>query len=326
MALALVARVKPAGLMPSPIVLLGPQRPAPNLARALAAGGVSGPVALVTAGWRYDEAEIGPLEGHLPQEVVHLPLYRWFEERMAADPELALAWRARQARIRAHKALYRQRLGPAWGAVVRVGTAPVEDAELHALELEDAVVTLRRLDERVPEQSRRIKAAAGLAAEPWRHPALARHHAVIARTLQGCEALLLAGGHVAVLLSRLEAFGLGPLVADFLDRGGSVVAWGAGAMVLGRRVVLYYDDPPEGPSEPEVLDAGLDLLGELTVFPHARQRLRTGDRERLRLLQARFGHCRGLEAGAWLERTAEGEWVDHSPPGTAPVLAPGGEA
>lgn len=310
--------------MRSPLVLLGPQRPEPNLARALAAGGITGPLALITAGWRYDEAELGPLEAHLGREPVHLPLYRWFEECMDAAPELQAAWHARQARVRAHKALYRRRLGPTWGAVVRVGTAPVEDPELHELELQDAVASLRRLDERVPAQSARIKAAAGLAAEPWRHPALARHHAAIARTLEQSEALLMAGGHVAVLLSRLEAFGAGPLIRDFLDRGGCVVAWSAGAMVLGRRVVLYYDDPPEGPSEPEVLDAGLGLYGELTVFPHARQRLRTGDSERLRLLEARFGACRGLECGAWLERSADGSWADHSLPGAAPVLAPGG--
>ena len=310
----------PARLMNSPILILGPQRPAPNLARALADVGVQGPVALITAGWRYDEAETVALGDHLPYELVHLPLYRWFDELMEAAPELRASWRARQERILAFKVLHRLRLAAAYRAVLRLGRTPVQDPYLHEAELLDAVAMVRQLDLRAVEMSQQIKSSSGLASTPWTHPAAAAQVSFIEETLERCDTLCVAGGHVAVLLNRLEAFGFARHLAAFQRRGGRIVGWSAGAMVLSPRVVLFYDDPPEGTSEPEVLDAGFDLIGPLTVFPHPRQRLRLGDADRMKLLQARFGLCRGLENGAWLQLDERGEWLDRSLPGTAPRL------
>ena len=82
-------------------------------------------------------------------------------------------------------------------------------------------------------------------------------------------------------------------------------------MVLSERVVLYYDDPPEGPSEPEVLDRGFGLLTERTLFPHPHQRLRLDSPDRLTLLEERFGTCLGLENGAFIQ-VRDGKWRDRS--------------
>jgi hypothetical protein len=96
-------------------------------------------------------------------------------------------------------------------------------------------------------------------------------------------------------------------------------------MVLCERVVLFYDDPPEGPSEPEVLDRGLGLITSRLVFPHAKRRLRLDNPERLQLLEARFGRCIGLDNGAWV-RLYDGGFEDRSEPGACTVLSRSEEA
>ena len=82
-----------------PVLVLGPQRPHPNLRRVLDDTGVSGPYALITAGWRHDEAEIEPLEVELGQGIVHIPLYRWFETISKANLEVSRDYRQRQAAV-----------------------------------------------------------------------------------------------------------------------------------------------------------------------------------------------------------------------------------
>ena len=159
----------------------------------------------------------------------------------------------------------------------------------------------------------------------WRLDAVRPYHDAIRERLDRCGSLAIAGGHVAVLLNRLRFFGLDVLIPDLLDRGGVVAGWSAGAMVLCDRVVLFYDDPPEGPSEPEILDRGLGLIDSRLVFPHARRRLRLDNPERLRLLEARFGRCIGLDNGAWV-RLYDGGFEDRSEPGTCTVLSPTAEA
>lgn len=307
--------------MSGTVLVLGPQRPNPNLAGVLDARSVQGSIAVVSAGWRHDEGELGALRADVGRPVVHLPLYRWFEETLAEHPKLAAAYRARQDRIRAFKSLVRTRLSSVYGTIVRLHAQRVEDDALHEAEILDAVRVLRELDGRVLEGCDAIRAEAGLAAAPWEHPGVAPVRERIRAVLADCGAVAIAGGHVAILLNRLEFFGMRELLWHHHDQGGTIAAWSAGAMVLTDRVVLFYDDPPEGPSEPEVLDRGFGLLRGRTLFPHARTRLRLDQSDRLRLLEARFGVCTGLESGASLVVQA-GVWTDLGVPGSAPRLAP----
>jgi hypothetical protein len=307
--------------MSGTVLILGPQRPHPNLARVLDARAVPGPLAVVSAGWRHDEAELGALQEDVGRAVVHLPLYTWFEEVLAAAPDLAEAYRERQDRIKAFKKLIRTRLSSAYGVILKLHAQRVEDDDLHQAELLDAVRAVRDLDRRALEGCDAIRQEAGLAAAPWTHPAVAPLHARIRDALQDTGALCIAGGHVAVLLNRMCFFGMRELVTRHHRAGGTVVAWSAGAMVLTERVVLFYDDPPEGPSEPEVLDRGFGLIEDRTLFPHARIRLRLDQADRLRLLQARFGACTGLENGAALA-VHDGTWTELGTPGSVLDLSP----
>lgn len=307
--------------MPGTVLVLGPQRPIPNLSQVLDARGLDGPVAVVSAGWRHDEAELSALRRDIGREIVHLPLYRWFEEILAQAPTLAAAYRARQDRIKAFKVLVRPRLSAAYGTILRLHAQRIEDEALHEAEVLDAVRVLRELDSRVLDGCDAIRAEAGLGQAPWQHELVAPFHARVEAALRDCGTIAIAGGHVAVLLNRLEFFGLPGLLRQHHAGGGTIVAWSAGAMVLGARIVLFYDDPPEGPSEPEVLDRGIGLLPGRTLFPHARTRLRLDQADRLRLLEARFGTCTGLESGAALA-VQDGQWLDLGLPGSAPHLSP----
>ncbi len=119
----------------------------------------------------------------------------------------------------------------------------------------------------------------------------------IRQILEGVAAVVIEGGHVAVLLDRLLLFG----VADLLG-GKVVVGCAGGAMALGRRVVLYNDQPAIGRGHAEVALPGLGLAPKVVPLPDARERLRTEDPDRMRRLSLRLAPdvCVLLDPGARL--------------------------
>ena len=283
------------------IRILGPQRAAPNVADALA--GVDGPIALITAGWRHDEDEIGPLAAACERPVHHLRLYHWYDAVMQADPTLRGVYRGRQDHLLRWKRAHRVRLRYALEAVRELQAAQEVDGELEA-----AIEHVRQLDREQLAGIAEIFSHYPHLDRPWEHHVVAGYHDEARRVLDDAAAIVIAGGQVAVLRNRLQLFGLDEMLRGFDRR---IVAWSAGAMVLTERIVLFYDDPPEGPGNAEVFGAGLGLLPDLVFFPHARTRLRL-EPARLDLLRRRFGgRCLGLEPGAHLAFTPEG-LSDHS--------------
>jgi hypothetical protein len=264
------------------VVLLSPQRRRPTLANVLALLGTEGPYAVVTAGWEEREDEVGELEAHLGQRVTNLRLYGRLEEAFREDEELFQAYRARRALLREQADLYRARLTHAVGAWYELGR---RDGRPELLEAEraSALLALRTLDahqaERVAAITRRFEADH----RPRERPSLAGHLREVRAGIDQAEAVLIAGGNVAVLLNRLRLFGL-----DGLLRTRPVVAWSAGAMAVAERVVLFHDTPPQGPGHPEVLDAGLGLVRGITPLPHGDTRLRLDERARVALFAQRF--------------------------------------
>ena len=130
-------------------------------------------------------------------------------------------------------------------------------------------------------------------------------------------AVLIAGGHVAVLRNRMRFFGLNGVLRDMHERGVPFFVWSAASMVLSELVVLFYDDPPEGHGEAEVLARGFGLLPHTVFLPHARLRLDLTNTERVGILARRFRRwrCLGVQPGAWLT-WADGTWTDRSLPGS----------
>ncbi len=264
------------------VTFLGPQRLHPTLRHEIGRLGVDGPVAAVTAGWQERESEIEYLRAHLKRPVVKLGLYNRAEQLAEEDPELALAHRARQDRLKAIQRLYRYRLDyalePARELLRREGPPELLEPERQA-----AIEALRDLDEAHLQRIREVHRDYERKTRPLERSAVLRHRREIAEILQECVALAVAGGHVAVLLNRMRTFGLGGLIGET-----PVFAWSAGAMALSERVVLFHDSPPQGPGNPEILDAGLGLFPGLVVLPHADRRLRLEDPARVSILARRF--------------------------------------
>ncbi|MCB9779890.1 MAG: Type 1 glutamine amidotransferase-like domain-containing protein [Alphaproteobacteria bacterium] len=312
--------------MPGSLHILGAQHPHATAAAALDALGIDGPVAVVSAGWRHDEGELGALARALGRDLVGLPVYRWFDELEATAPELIEAWHGRQARIRAYKQAYAIELRAAMEVQERLEQRAGRDADILREEIAFAREAVRTLDARCIARLDQIRAGFPDTLAPWEHPAVAPRHARLATLLDGVQAVVMVGGHVAVLLNRMGFFGLDRLLTARHADGLPIVAWSAGAMVLTERILLFYDDPPDGAGDPHVLDRGLGLLPDLTLLPHGRQRLRTEDLDRMHRLCTRLGRRRGLllDSGAWIERRPDGTLVDHGRTGTACIVEPDG--
>ncbi|HEY8143303.1 MAG TPA: hypothetical protein VIG06_11555, partial [Kofleriaceae bacterium] len=75
-------------MSPAPVILLGPQNGEPDVGRVLAELGVSGRIALVTAGWQEREADDAALVAALGLPAVNLRLHARAEEVFAADAPL----------------------------------------------------------------------------------------------------------------------------------------------------------------------------------------------------------------------------------------------
>ncbi len=294
-----------------PRIVLGPQRLLPLAGRELDALGVldepDAYAAVITAGWQERESEDDELKEACGGRVKNLNLYARWEEIMREDPDLATAHRARQDTLRRLQELYRLRLTSAKSVVEQL-LATHAPEELLEPEIEAAIDAIRRVDAHHLVRIRAIRSAFDRAQTPLERPAVRRHVEELAELVGAAGAVLLAGGHVAVLLNRLQLFGFESLLADK-----PVIAWSAGAMALSDRVVLFHDAPPQGMGHAEVFDEGLGLIQGVVVLPHARTRLRLGDTPRVSLLARRFhpSTCLALDEG---ERLGWPDGVPGAPP------------
>lgn len=263
-------------------ILLGPRSAAPMLRAAVESLNTPGPVVSITAGWRDAEGEIDEMRSELGRPVEDLRIYARAEEIFARETELRELQRARQEKLRALQELYRLRLEPTLAAARRLMRAE-GPAELVRPERQAAIAQLRALDRHHLRRIQRIhrefeQRRAGVTA-----PQAVAHREAVQRQLQDAGLVLIAGGHVAVLLNRIRLFRLGPLLA-----AKPLVAWSAGAMVLSERVVLFHQHAPQGRRDAELLDAGLGVVQGRVLLPHARSRLDWSNRKRLALFSQRF--------------------------------------
>ncbi len=266
------------------VVLLGPQRHVPTVRSALDDLGVDGPVAVVTAGWEEREREVGELSEHLGCETRNLKLFSRSEKALDKDPELLDALRALNDRMRTLQEHYRLRLAHTMGAVRElVARRGAQEGALLEEEIEHALGAVHVLDQ---HHTRRTADALGTFDErykPTERESIGRARGKVKRDLSPCAALLVAGGHVAVLATRLRLF-----VIDQLIEERPVVAWSAGAMAVTDQIVLFHDSPPQGRGFAEVLTDGMGLCPHLVALPHARHRLLLDDPSRVSVMARRF--------------------------------------
>lgn len=264
------------------VVLLGAQRYNPTLGDAMAELGIRGKIATITAGWQEREDDDEDLREYLKGRAVNLTLHKRGEDVFRKDKELLSAHRERQTLLRHRQDFYRVRLEHALDAqhVIDQRAAPDDILEEEARTSIDAI---RNIDALHLDRCTRDRKAFDARYKPSERKAVAKHRAEIAALLGDCDAIAIAGGHVASLLNRLRLFGI-----EELARGKTIFAWCAGAMAISERIVLFHDSPPQGPGAAEVLDAGLGFVGDVVVLPQPEFRLRLSDRLRLRVLVRRF--------------------------------------
>jgi len=277
---------------PRAVVLLGAQRFDPTLNDAITDFAVKGKIATITAGWQERETDDADLVEHLDGNCVNLRLHARAEEVFKADRELHEAHRARQALLRQRQDFYRIRLEHALDAEHVISQRSAPDAMLEEEE-RASVDAIREIDARHLDRCERDRRAFDEAIRPLERPAIKKQREELAAIVSECEAIAIAGGHVASLLNRLALFDVASLAADKV-----VFAWCAGAMALSERVVLFHDSPPQGPGAAEVLDRGLGLVTNAVVLPQPEFRLRLDDRARVALMARRFApaHCIALPA------------------------------
>ena len=253
-----------------------------------------GRTAVITAGWQEREEEINELADHLNLDVTNLNLYRRAERVFNAEPDFHHAYSERQNMLLRLQRIYRMRLEKLLD-VARRFLKRSEDPDLMDLERESAIADVRRLDEHHLSRIREIHASFNQVWKRDKLPGLQAETEAVARDLHDCDALCIAGGHVAILLNRMRMFNIAQ-AADGLP----IVAWSAGAMAISERIVLFHDSPPQGAGNAELLESGLGLHRGLIALPHADQRLRLDDPIRVSLFARRFhtSLCVALDAGA----------------------------
>ena len=287
------------------ITFLGPQRLAPTVAEAVDAMAPEGTVAIITCGWQEAESEeADEIIEQLDRPTIKLLLHQRSDDIFHRDPEFFEAYRGRQNQLHQLRDFYRLRLGHALEAarelMQREGSEHLIEPEREA-----AFDAVRTLDE---HHFRRLQEVHREFEEEWRpneREVIAHHRSEVAKQLEQAGVLVVAGGHVAVLLYRMTLLNIAPLIEEL-----PIVAWSAGAMALSERVVLFHDSPPQGEGNPELLEGGLALVRQVVPFPHARRRLKLKDPIRVSLLARRFAPklCVAMERGTKLERR-DGQWT-----------------
>ncbi len=247
--------------------LLGPQHVVSSVKTVVQALALDARVALVTAGWQEREDQDAELHELLGKKTLNLNLYKRGEQVFTSDLEYRKLHRAKQDHLRQRQEYYRYRIN-------RFGDAALDIARLaagSAYEEDEARVSIesiRNCDLAHLKHCREAREEFEHLAKQNERESIAKHREEIANILRSTKVLVIAGGHVAVLLNRLRMFG----IAELLDNQ-ILIAWSGGAMVTGEQVVLFHESPPQGRGVSEVMDEGLGLHHGILPLPNPKMRL-----------------------------------------------------
>lgn len=291
--------------LPGRMVLLGPQKPTPDVGGVVRDLVGPGPTALITAGWQEWEEDDAWLRAEVGGEAFNLRLYARAQRLAEEDPELVAGHREMQKRVRELRHAYNVRLATSMRAWIDLSMMP-GTTDVLGPERDDALEAVRALDRHHADRLEELRAAYYHRFDPHNRPSIAGQRDELRRVLAPVTAVVVEGGHVPVLVNRLRMFGVGELIA-----GKVVVACSGGAMALSPRIVLFHDSPPWGPGHAEMGDVGLSLYSGVLVFPSGSRRLRLDDPGRVSRLARRFAPdpCVVLDPGTRLD--FDGAW--HSP-------------
>ncbi len=288
------------------LILLGPQPQYQSLRKALERLQPDGPVAVITAGWQEEETDarqLDPLMEALPDDSFNLNLFHRTEDLFAADSELIEMLRERQDELRLLRDVYRIRLEQTLEAARRVLKRPDSRIDLQP-ERESAIETVRLLDRQYFGRTREICNRWESRLDTSTRGEVKRHRREIHDLLDGASAIVISGGHAAIILNRLRIFGILESHQHL-----PIVAWSGGTMALADQIVFFHDSPPQGRGDAEVLRAGMSLFDQYLPLPDARHRLRLDDPVRVGLFSRRFEtyQCVVFDEDTLLDREG-GQW------------------
>ncbi len=287
---------------PARVVLLPSLREGPELASIVSEFASPGPVAFITAGWQEWEEDDQGLREALGRSVEseNLRLYHRADRIWAEDLELARGHGEVQRKVRLLRRIYIYRLARAMDSWIQIQELDA-DPDVVGPEQSSALDAVRRLDGHHRKRLDELRREFYDQFDPLMRPAVSRERDQIAERLARASLVVVAGGHVPVLLNRIRLFGL-----DRLLDGKVVVALGGGAMALAEQVVLFHDSPPWGPGHAEVGEVGQGLFPGVVALPGPSVRLRLDDPTRVSRMARRFdpAACLLLEAGTRVD------WVD----------------
>lgn len=270
----------------SHVVLLGPQAQEPTLGAVVDDLGLDGRIGVITAGWQEWESELGGIHSQLGDRIVPLRLYERAEAIWAEDPDLRVAHRDMQSDLRQIREIYSRQLDRAAEAWMEL-LATDGPERIVGPERDTALDAIQRLDAHHLERIQDVQGAFRDATHPAERPSVARRRDEIRSELADCSAVVIEGGHAAVIHNRIALF---DLVDDLRDR--TIIGCAAGAMVLCDRVALYNDSRAIGRGNAEIGLPGFGLASGVVAFPDPTARLRLDDPHRMRRLALRMAPAR----------------------------------
>ena len=294
------------------LILLGPQR-RPTVDAVLHGVPAGGPIGTVTAGWQEREPDDAELDALLGGRSANLRLYARWLDVLEQDPEYATAEREHRAALDERQELYLVQLGGAARCVA--GGGP-----------------LRRRPGRDPGGRRGRRGGRAAAGRPAASAAGGRGRRRVrgglaaggagrggpppgrgARAGGRGPALVVAGGHVGVLLPRAAA-----VRGDRSRAGHRLVGGRHGADRAGAAVPRQG---PAGPGARRVRRGRTGLAARLVLLPHARRRLRTEDLARMAELAARAApaRCVVLDDGTRLDLAPTAARCPRTPASSRPT-------
>lgn len=284
-----------------PLVLLGQQRESPRLQKFIERCGLSGPVALVSAGWEEDEEDDQWVRDAVDVPVVNSRLYSLADDLFQLDPEVLQLLRERQDRLRALREVNELQLEHL-GTVARELWQRLERNAAAVAPWHQTLAQIQDVD------TRYLKAVSGVIKEydrriaPQQRRSVLDYRRAVLERLRGCQALLIAGGHVGVLLNRLN------LCRLLKHLPLPIIAWAGGAMALGERVYFYDHFIPHAQREVELSRQGMALYRGLQLFPRAAERLNLADPCELAILAQRLpNRCLLLDQHSEIMWSANGD-------------------
>lgn len=262
-------------------VLLGPVGDGAILDGVLRSLEVDGPVALVTAGWAEAERNDAELDRAFGGGTRNLGLYGRRLDILDRDAEYAVAERQVRVIVSELREAYLVQLRHALLGVEAVRQHVAKARRRTAAELDEAVETVRALDDRHADRMADAYGEFYMAFPPHDRAVIAEHRAGIAAAMSDCAAVAIAGGHVGLLNDCLHLGNLGALLGDR-----PLIAWSSGAMAAAERIVVV-DDGDLAARADEVLADGIGVVRGVVPLPDAAHRLRVDDRDHLGLLARR---------------------------------------